>query len=59
VAEDADSDPLIYTGRFFPATGKACVDIMNDLEANYSKIVTPFIICQGGIDKLCDPRGSF
>ena len=32
VSEESAVNPLIYHGRFYPATGNSCVSMMNDCE---------------------------
>lgn len=59
VNDDNEKDPLLYKGRFYPATGNSAVSMMNESESKYHLLDTPFIIVQGGVDKLCNPNGAF
>ena len=48
-------DPLNYTGKHVSGTTMGVVNHMSYISENYHNLETPYILFQGGGDKLVDP----
>jgi len=52
-------DPLTYTGRVRPGTIKVVLGAMEETHARLEDITAPFVLVQGGSDKIVNPLGVF
>lgn len=48
-------DPYGYTGKVVPGSIKVILDLMEEIEGEWDKFNSPFILIQSGVDKLVDP----
>jgi acylglycerol lipase len=48
-------DPLNYTGRHVSGTAMEIVNTMRNIRKNYNRLETPYLLFQGGRDKVVDP----
>ena len=55
VDEEFLKDPANYTGKIRPGTIRNLLNQQEWCFANYEKLVTPFVVIHGGMDKLVDP----
>ncbi|KRX02516.1 hypothetical protein PPERSA_11856 [Pseudocohnilembus persalinus] len=54
ISEDAEKNPYIYTGKVIPGSVKTILDLTDLCYESYEKLTTPFLVIQGGMDKLVD-----
>lgn len=59
VGESSAVNPLNYTGKVIPGSVKAVLNGFDISEKTFSQFHTPFVVIQGGIDKLVDPFAAF
>ena len=48
-------DPYSYNGKVVPGSVKMVLDFMEEIEREWHKFSSPFILIQSGVDKLVDP----
>jgi acylglycerol lipase len=58
VISDVAADMLVVQG-FSPATGNMLFQVMKDSPGTFSQYSCPFMVIQGGCDKLVKPIGAF
>ena len=55
LTEIIKSDPHNYTGKVIPGTVRTILNAMEEVEKMYKLLEVPYIVFQGGVDKLVDP----
>lgn len=48
-------DPHFYNGKVVPGTVKMVLDFMEEIQGEWDKFSSPFILIQSGVDKSVDP----
>ncbi|CAD8109352.1 unnamed protein product [Paramecium primaurelia] len=59
VTEDLMKDPYTYSDELLPKTISTITVSMKECESMYGQLQTPWIVIQGGLDKLVDPDLAF
>jgi len=52
-------DPLIYTGKIRPGTVQVVLSAMSEAHAKLGNVTAPYLLLQGGGDKVVNPLGAF
>lgn len=55
ISEEMFADPLTYSDEMRPGTAATILSAMQESERMYEKLQCPWLIIQGGVDKLVDP----
>jgi acylglycerol lipase len=53
------SDPYTYKGRMYLSTVHFLTNSMNSVSATFKDFQCPFLVIQGGTDKMVHPMGAF
>ena len=59
VTEDVYNDPFAYTDKPCIKTIKMLISTMDATPKTFHEYQAPFVIVQGGLDKLVHPDGAF
>lgn len=59
ITEDVKTDPLVFKDRACLSTAHMLVDTMDKSPSTFKDYTCPFVVIQGGLDKLVNPDVAF